>query len=326
MDTIFSFILLFLLTFTFFLRSLLSKRHKLPPGPHGLPIIGNLHQLGQKPHQTLARLAKIHGPIMSLKLGQVTTIVMSSSETAKQVLQIHDQFLSNRKIPDAMKGAGHDQYCLPFIPVSHRWRDLRKICNNLLFSNKTLDASGELRRKKVLELFNDIHESMLKSEVVDIGRLAFKTTINLLSNTVYSEDLIHSADKAGEFKEVVANIMKEVGTPNLADCFPVLKVADPHGIRGRTGSYFWKLLTIFKGLVDQRVKLRKQSGCCSKNDMLDAMLDNADAEEMYKDKIERLSLLEGGIKPEDMNMEEKFGLTLEKDQPVRVVPIKANNE
>ncbi|KAJ1427619.1 Cytochrome P450 [Sesbania bispinosa] len=238
----------------------------------------------------MASLAKIHGPIMSLKLGQVTTIVMSSSETAKQVLQIHDQFLPNRKIPDAVRAANHDQYCLPFLPISHRWRDLRKICNNLLFSNKTLDASGELRRKKVLELFNDIHESMLKSEVVDIGRLVFKTTINLLSNTIYSEDLIHSVDKAGEFKEVVANIMREVGRPNLADFFPVLKVIDPHGIRRRTGSYFWKLLTIFKGLVDQRVKLRKQSGYCTKNDMLDALLENVDAEEMYKDKIERLSL------------------------------------
>ncbi|KAJ1427649.1 Cytochrome P450 [Sesbania bispinosa] len=293
MDTIFSFILLFLLTFTFFLRSLLSKRHKLPPGPHGLPIIGNLHQLGQKPHQTLARLAKIHGPIMSLKLGQVTTIVMSSSETAKQVLQIHDQFLSNRKIPDAMRGASHDQYCLAFLPVSQHWRDLRKICNNLLFSNKTLEGSEELRRKKVLELFNDIHESMLKGEVVDIGRLVFKTTLNLLSNTIYSEDLIHSADKAGELKEVVANIMKEIGRPNLADCFPVLKVVDPHGIRRRTGGYLGKLLNIVKGLVDQRVKVRKQSGYCSKNDMLDAMLDNGDdaEEEMYKDKIERLSLV-----------------------------------
>ncbi|KAJ1440379.1 Cytochrome P450 76C4 [Sesbania bispinosa] len=81
-----------------------------------------------------------------------------------------------------------------------------------------VEGSEELRRKKVLELFNDIHESMLKSEVVDIGRLVFKTTLNLLSNTIYSEDLVHSADKAGEFKDMVANIMKEIGRPNLADC------------------------------------------------------------------------------------------------------------
>nr|KYP69463.1 Cytochrome P450 76C4 [Cajanus cajan] len=265
---------------------------KLPPGPIGLPIVGNLHQLGAKPHQTLASLANTYGPIMSLKLGQITTIVMSSVEMAKEVLLIHDQFLSNRKIPDAMKGANHDEYGLPFIPVSHRWRDLRKLCNGLLFSNKNLVASEGLRRNKVKELLSDIHQSSLRGEAVDIGRLAFKTTINLLSNTIYSKDLVHSTNKAGEIKELVANIMKEVGRPNLADCFPVLKVVDPHGIRRRTGNYFWKLLTIFKSLVDQRLKQRKDATYCTKNDMLDAILNNGqdNNQEMYKDKIERLSV------------------------------------
>jgi hypothetical protein len=35
--------------------------------------------------------------------------------------------------------------------------------------------------------------------------------------------------------------------------------------------------------------------------------------------------LDGGIKPEDMNMDDKFGLTLEKAQPLLAVPIKVSN-
>lgn len=35
--------------------------------------------------------------------------------------------------------------------------------------------------------------------------------------------------------------------------------------------------------------------------------------------------LEGGIKPEDMNMDDKFGLTLEKAQPLLAIPIKVSN-
>lgn len=292
MDTLNS-ILLFLFTFIFlkFLHSLFSK-HKLPPGPRGLPIIGNLHQLGQNPHQTLATFSKIHGPIISLKLGQITTVVMSSPETAKLVLQINDQFLSNRKIPDAMKGFNHHEYSLPFLPISQRWKDLRKISNNLLFSTKNLDASQRLRREKILELYHEVNNCVVKFEPVNIGNFAFKTTINMLSNTVYSVDLVSSENKAEGFKKLVTSIMKEVGRANIADCFAVLKVVDPLGIRRRTGGYFGKLVSIFNGLVDQRLKMRELSGYVGKSDMLDTMLnDENNVGEMYKDKIERLSVV-----------------------------------
>lgn len=118
---------------------------KLPPGPKPLPVIGNLHQLGEKPHKSLAELSKIHGPLMSLKLGQVTAIVVSSSAMAKEVLQTHDQYLSNRTIPDALHMHGHENIGFPWIPVSNLWRSLRKICNTQLFSVKVLDNNQNLR-------------------------------------------------------------------------------------------------------------------------------------------------------------------------------------
>ncbi|GAY66814.1 hypothetical protein CUMW_251780 [Citrus unshiu] len=43
---------------------------QLPPGPRPHPVIGNLLELGDKPHKSLLELAKIHGPIMSLKLAR----------------------------------------------------------------------------------------------------------------------------------------------------------------------------------------------------------------------------------------------------------------
>ena len=108
----------------------------LPPGPKPFPLIGNLLELGDKPHKSLAKLSEVHGPIMSLKLGQVTTVVISSAAMAKEVLQIHDQHLSNRTIPDAIRAKRHDEFSLPWIPVSTRWRNLRRICMEQIFSNK----------------------------------------------------------------------------------------------------------------------------------------------------------------------------------------------
>ncbi|MBA0834996.1 hypothetical protein Goarm_007309, partial [Gossypium armourianum] len=99
------YIILFCISIFFLLLKPLFHRSKtlnLPPGPIGLPILGSIHSLGSHPNQSLAELAKVHGPIMTLRLGSITTIVLSSPEMAKQVLQTHAQSFSDRPIPDAI--------------------------------------------------------------------------------------------------------------------------------------------------------------------------------------------------------------------------------
>lgn len=263
------------------------RRSKLPPGPYPLPMIGNLVQLGTKPHQSLAHLAQIHGPIMSLKLGQVTTIVVSSPHMAKEVLQTHDRSFSDKAVPQAVHVHNHHNHSVAFLPVSPLWRHLRKISNQNLFSNNTLDSNKNLRRNKLHDLINDIHQSSLLGEAVDIGTAVFKTSINLLSNTMFSLDLVHSAGSVGDFKDLVVNIMEECGRPNLADFFPVLKIIDPQGIRSRTSVYGGKIIHTFRDLIHQRLKLREDQGFDSNNDMLNTLLNS---QEMNQTMIQHLAL------------------------------------
>ena len=111
---------------------------KLPPGPKPLPLIGNLLDLGDQPHKSLAKLSERYGPIMSLRLGQVTAIVVSSSTAAKEILQHNDQFFANRPTPDAARACRHSEFGMPWVPASTLWRNLRKISNSHLFSGKKL--------------------------------------------------------------------------------------------------------------------------------------------------------------------------------------------
>ncbi|KAL6280212.1 hypothetical protein ACE6H2_017093 [Prunus campanulata] len=275
-------------------RSKKSSRSKLPPGPKPFPLIGNLLQLGDKPHKSLAKLAKTHGPLMSLKLGKVTSIVVSSAAMAKEVLQTHDQFLSNRTIPDSIRAHDHHTVGLPWIPVSTLWRNLRKICNTELFANKMLDSNQNLRRKKVQELIGQVHRSSQADEAVDIGRAAFTTTLNLLSNTIFSIDLADpSSEMAREFQEMVCNIMMEAGKPNLGDYFPVLRKIDPHGRRQRMTEYFGKILDLLDDIVNQRLKLRELPGSTTKDDLLDTLLNitEENSEVINKNEIYHLLLV-----------------------------------
>jgi cytochrome P450 len=273
---IFSFLSIYLLNL------LRHSRRGLPPGPRPLPIIGSLHLLGNQPHRSLGRLAKTYGPLISLRLGSVTTVVASSPEVAREVLQRHDAVFTNRSVPDAP--GNHARHSVVWLPNAPQWRALRKLIGTELFAPHRLDALRHLRRDKVQELVAHVAQ-LARDDVgqkarVNVGRVAFTTSLNLVSCTIFSRDLTSLDDQGGstEFQEVVTDIMEAVGSPNVSDFFPALARADLQGWRRRLARLFARLHRIFDQEIDQR--LRDRQACAPrKNDFLDLLLDAQQGDE-----------------------------------------------
>ncbi|CAL0313441.1 unnamed protein product [Lupinus luteus] len=211
---------------------------------------------------------------------------------AKEVLKTHDLLFSDRTVPQVITSLNHDRLSLPFLPVSPLWRDLRKICNNQLFSRKNLDASQDLRCKKLQQLLNDVHQISLSGEGMDVGIAAFKTCINFLSYTFVSEDFVQYVSKDDEYKDLVSTILKLVGTPNLVDIFPMLKIFDPQRLQRSTTCYFSKFFLILDSLIHKRIMLREGKDYVTNNDMLDTLLNisQQDSQMMNKKKIRHFFL------------------------------------
>ncbi|GJN38110.1 hypothetical protein PR202_gb27122 [Eleusine coracana subsp. coracana] len=251
-----------------------SRRRGLPPGPRPLPIIGSLHLLGKQPHRSLGRLTKTYGPLMSLRLGSVTTVVASSPEAAREILQRHDAVFTNRSVPDAP--GNHTKHSSVWLPNAPQWRALRKLMSTELFSPHRLDALQHLRLAKVQELIDHVGRLAREGQAVNVGRVAFITSLNLVSCTIFSRDLT-SLDDDGtsrEFQEVVTAIMEAVGIPNISDFFPAVAAADLQGWRRRLARLFARLHNIFDQEIDQRQR-DHQAGHPRKNDFLDLLLDAA---------------------------------------------------
>ncbi|GAB4834307.1 hypothetical protein Ancab_039976 [Ancistrocladus abbreviatus] len=271
--------ILFALISIHYLRTII-QRSRLPPGPFPLPVIGNLLKLGSKPHQTLAELAKAYGQVVSLQLGCLTTVVVSSVPMAKEVLQKNDVAFSSRFVPDAFTALDHHELSVVFLPPSTKWRTFRKICTSLVFANSRLDATLDLRRKKVQQLLSHIEDCSEACKAIDIGQVAFTTTLNFLSNTFFSVDLADSESQiAREFKELVSAVILETEAPNMADFFPILKAVDPQGCRRRLAIFFNKMLTFFNTLINERLQMRKTTGSTEINDVLDALLSISQGDE-----------------------------------------------
>ncbi|MED6224667.1 hypothetical protein PIB30_086317 [Stylosanthes scabra] len=213
---------------------------------------------------------------MSLKLGKLTTIVISSPQFAKEILHKHDQIFSYRTIPDSARA--HDRYLFSIFwmpPISLQWRVLRRICATKVFSAQNIDATQVIREKKIQELLDFVKIKVKKVEAFCIDEVIFTTMLNILSNTLFSMDFArYASDKSQEFKNIVGGVSQEFGRPNVVDHFTILGLLDPQGVRSRMKIYLEKLITLFDGLVEERLKSRglAMGSESNNNDVLDSVL------------------------------------------------------
>ena len=146
--------------FTFIVVKIIAKRAKtsssasiLPPGPWKLPIVGNIHQhFGSSPHHVFRDLAKKHGPLMYLRIGQVPTIVVSSPEYAKEVMRTHDAVFAFRPrilVPQIVLYGCTD---IIFAAQGEYWRMLRKICMQELLSTTRVQSFRTIREEEFFNL------------------------------------------------------------------------------------------------------------------------------------------------------------------------------
>ncbi|CAI5968864.1 unnamed protein product [Closterium sp. NIES-64] len=136
----------------------LRRRSSLPPGPSPWPILGNLPDLGFLPYRGLAKLADRFGPIMTVWLGSIPSVIISSPEMAREVLKIQDKFCSSRPLLPFLAfltSGGND---IVFSPSNDHWRMQRRLATLHLFSSSALQKSLPVREREIRGMLDAIAE------------------------------------------------------------------------------------------------------------------------------------------------------------------------
>ncbi|KAI5664860.1 hypothetical protein M9H77_24183 [Catharanthus roseus] len=262
-----------------------QKQGRMPPGPRPWPVVGNMFQLGWAPHESFAKLANKYGPIMTLWLGSMSTIVISSNEMAREMFKNHDTVLAGRKIYESMKGDfGHEGSLITSQYGSH-WRILRRLCTSEFFITSRLDAMSGVRTRcinQMVEYMEIAGESGTKS--IDIGRFFFLMAFNLIGNLIFSKDLLDpKSERGAKFFYHAGKVMELAGKPNMADFFPMLKWLDPQRIRKSTQFHVNEAFNI----AGEFMKERMNDNYCNQSekerrDYLDVLLGFSDEGSSYK--------------------------------------------
>lgn len=200
-----------------------NVNQKKAPGPTPLPIIGNLHILGTLPHRKLHSLSKKYGPIMSLQLGQIPTIVVSSSKAAELFLKTHDVVFANRPKIQVSELMSYGYKGLAFGQYGPYWREMRKVCTMKLLSTTKVEHFAPLRKKELGVVVKSLEKAAILGEVVNLSEV-----VGNLIEDIVCKMILGGGDKNDQFdlKRLVREALILFGAFNLVDYVPWLGIFD----------------------------------------------------------------------------------------------------
>ncbi|KAJ8772910.1 hypothetical protein K2173_028087 [Erythroxylum novogranatense] len=256
----------------FLLQDNLRKRKlNLPPSPRKLPIIGNLHQLGNMPHLSLRRLADKYGPIIFLQLGEIPTVVVSSANLAREVLKTHDLALSSRPQLLSAKSLFYGCTDIAFAPYGAYWRSVRKICILELLSIKRVQSFSFVREEEVARLVSRIADFYPK--ITNLSKM-----IGLYANDVLCRVAIgKGCSEGGEydrhgFQKLLDDYQELLGGFSLGDYFPSLEfVHNLSSMKSKLQTTFRRFNKFFDDVITEHLRTEKKPG--EQKDLVDVLLD-----------------------------------------------------
>uniref|UniRef100_A0A1J3FA33 Cytochrome P450 71B36 n=1 Tax=Noccaea caerulescens TaxID=107243 RepID=A0A1J3FA33_NOCCA len=247
-----------------------KKQHRGPPSPPGFPIIGNLHQLGELPHQSLWRLSKKYGPVMFLKLGRVPTVIVSSADTTKQALKIHDIHCCSRPSLVGPRELSYNYLDIAFAPFDDYWKELKKMCVQELFSAKRVHSIQPIKDEEVKKLIHSVAESASQETPVNLSEKFLSLTVGVICKAAFGVSFDATVLNNDRFDKLIRESFLFLGSFSASDFFPnggwIIDWLT--GLQGRRERSVKDLDTFYEQMFD----LHKQGNKDGVEDFVDLLL------------------------------------------------------
>ncbi|KAJ0834129.1 putative cytochrome P450 [Helianthus annuus] len=282
------FLFLLLLSLLYLLHKRKSKFN--PPGPPGLPFIGNLHQLDQSSlHTSLWNLTKPYGPIISLRFGFNSAVVISSASLAKEVLKTQDLIFCGRPLFTGQRKLSYEGLDITFAPYNEHWREMRKIFSLHLFSPKRVQSLRYIQEGEISSAIKKIHDLALSAEKVNLSKMMKDLMSNVMMRMCFGKRYHY---QNGHERKKVLGLINEV-QEHLVDLYlsdiwpglPFIGLVDRMmGKTNRLEKCFQDLDLFYQQLIDERLNpLKDKSYEVDEDDVIDILL------QLMKDKLFNLT-------------------------------------
>lgn len=205
---------------------------------------------------------------MHLKLGEVSNIIVSSPEMAKEIMKTHDIIFSNRPQILVAKVA-YNAKDIAFSPCGSYWRQLRKMCKEELLASKRVQCFRSIREEEVSALIKTISQSV--GFVVNLSEKIYSLTYGITARAALGEKCIHQ-------QELICIIEEAVhlsGGLCLADLYPSITWLQMFSVeKAKSEKLFRKIDGILDNIIEDHKNRRRlgQLFDTDQKDLVDVLL------------------------------------------------------
>ncbi|XP_074560036.1 alpha-humulene 10-hydroxylase-like [Curcuma longa] len=227
----------------------------LPPGPPKLPLIGNIHQLaGGNPHRTLGRLARTHGPLILLRLGQVDLVVATSVEAVEEIIKRHDVNFSSRPTDlTYVNMLAYDGLSVAMAVYGGYWQQMRKVYVTEMLNSRRIKSFATIRKDVFRKFTAEVAGRASAQTPFNFGKTVMSMTNAMMVRTAFGE----RCKQQTKFLHLVKEATGLVSSFAVADMYPSLKFLDTlTGLKPKLERTRGRLDKLFDEIIAQRQETR----------------------------------------------------------------------
>ena len=233
---------------------------------------------------------------MSLCLGSVPTVIVSSAEMAQQFLKTYHHVFSSRPTISSSKIMVYDAIDVLFYHYRYNWRQLRRICVTKSLSPKRLEFFCFQREEEVSVMVYFLLEecARISDPVVDVSKIIPNVAVNIMCQMVfgrkYSDEETYDT---GGFKEMIQEFAFMLGVFDIGDFIPYLGWMDLQGLHRRHKAIHKKADAFYEKLIEEHLAQKDTRETRDFVDVLLALSENNNASEVNvrKDNIKAILIV-----------------------------------
>lgn len=255
-------------------------RHRFPPGPRQLPLIGNLLDMRTFNHMTMRELARQYGDIYMMSVVGQKVFVITDIDLAWDALIRRGNIFAGRTkmyVSSALQPEGE---AIIYGDFGARWKLLRKVAHSALrmFGSGIQNLEEKVQRE-VDEMCLYLRDS--QGVLLDPKKRLSLGIMNVIFSCTFDTRFAEEDEYFQEFRELDEETMRLVGSGSLLEIFPFMKLL-PLSVHKRIKYCYDLKIKLLLPMVQEHKQTYREGTI---RDITDALIKAVNDAEMEDSKV-----------------------------------------